>query len=90
MQTVERHLLISVSATYLPFQKRRKLEHIPATERASMLGHSVETNLKYYSFERKDSIDDICSLLDRQNQEVSPGSKQNVISFPKTKTPEAL
>lgn len=55
-----------------------------------MLGHSVETNLKYYSFERKDSIDDICSLLDRQNQEVSPGSKQNVISFPKTKTPEAL
>lgn len=63
---------------------------IPATERASMLGHSVETNLKYYSFERKDSIDDICSLLDRQNQEVSPESNQNVISFPKTKTPEAL
>lgn len=63
---------------------------IPATERAALLGHSVETNLKYYSFERKDSIDDICSLLDQQNQQVSPRSNQNVISFPKTKTPEAL
>jgi len=36
---------------------------IPATERARMLGHSVQTNLSYYSFAGKDKNNDICCLL---------------------------
>ena len=36
---------------------------LPVTERARILGHSVETNLKYYSFAGKDSLADICELL---------------------------
>lgn len=36
---------------------------LPVTERARLLGHSVETNLKRYSFAGKDNITDICELL---------------------------
>ena len=36
---------------------------LPVTERARLLGHSVETNLKRYSFAGKGNIDDICELL---------------------------
>ena len=46
---------------------------LPATERARLLGHSVETNLRYYSFAGKDSLDDICAMLNGEI-EVSPGS----------------
>lgn len=38
---------------------------LPVPERARLLGHSVETNLKYYSFAGKDNLDDICDLLNR-------------------------
>ncbi len=31
---------------------------IPVTNRARLLGHSVETNLKYYSYEEKDYLED--------------------------------
>ena len=44
---------------------------LPATERARLLGHSVETNLRYYSFAGKDSLDDICAILNEEI-EVSP------------------
>jgi hypothetical protein len=33
--------------------------NLPVTERAKLLGHSVETNLKNYSFAERDGIDDI-------------------------------
>ncbi len=36
---------------------------LPVTERARLLGHSVETNLRYYSFAGKDNLDDVCNLL---------------------------
>ena len=36
---------------------------LPVTERARLLGHSVETNLKYYSFAGKGNLQDICDLL---------------------------
>lgn len=36
---------------------------LPVTERARLLGHSVETNLKYYSFAGKNNLQDICDLL---------------------------
>ena len=39
---------------------------IPVTERARLLGHSVETNEKYYSYARKNSMQDICALLNGQ------------------------
>ena len=31
---------------------------IPETERAYLLGHSVQTNLKYYSYARKKNMDE--------------------------------
>ena len=37
---------------------------IPVAERARLLGHSVETNLRRYSFARKNTTKDICELLD--------------------------
>lgn len=36
---------------------------LPVTERARLLGHSVETNLKYYSFAGKDNLQELCDLL---------------------------
>lgn len=53
---------------------------LPVTERARLLGHSVGTNLRYYSFAGKDSLDDICAILNGEI-EVSPGSHQNIITF---------
>ena len=47
---------------------------LPATERARLLGHSVETNLRYYSFAGKDSLDDICAILN-EGLKVSPRSR---------------
>ena len=41
---------------------------LPATERARILGHSVETNLKYYSFARSDNFDEINGQIDAFNQ----------------------
>ena len=41
---------------------------IPATERARMLGHSVETNLRFYSYADKDTNDSICALLNEANK----------------------
>ena len=35
------------------------------TERARLLGHSVETNLRHYSFAGKDNLQDICDLLNK-------------------------
>lgn len=37
---------------------------LPVTERARLLGHSVETNLKRYSFAGKGNLSSICDLLD--------------------------
>ena len=43
--------------------------NLPVTERARLLGHSVETNLKHYSFAGKDNMDELKALL---NGQVSP------------------
>jgi len=42
---------------------------IPVTERAYLLGHSVETNLKHYSYARI-GVDQ--EILDRLNGSVAP------------------
>ncbi|MBQ8139000.1 MAG: tyrosine-type recombinase/integrase [Lachnospiraceae bacterium] len=45
---------------------------LPATERAKLLGHSVETNLKYYTFARTDDyIDELCEKMNAYNGENS-------------------
>ena len=37
---------------------------LPASERAKLLGHSVETTLKYYTFARTDEyIDELCEKI---------------------------
>lgn len=40
---------------------------IPETERAKLLGHSVETNLKHYSFAEKDYINKALNILNDVN-----------------------
>ena len=44
---------------------------IPLTERARLLGHSVETNLRFYSYAGKDTNDEICELLNTVNSGVN-------------------
>ena len=58
---------------------------LPVTERARLLGHSVETNLKYYSFAGKDNIEELRTLL---NGQVVPRSYQNVVPFKKRESLE--
>lgn len=57
---------------------------LPVTERARLLGHSVETNLKHYSFSQSDNyIEDLTSRLDAfyNNQEVGHSRSLNTIPF---------
>jgi len=61
---------------------------LPVTERARLLGHSVETNLKHYSFAGKDNLDDICERLNSINQQVSPRSHQKIVPITQKKNLE--
>jgi hypothetical protein len=60
------------------------------------LGHSVETNLRYYTYATKDSMDDLVDLFDSNCQEpaetleVSPRSHQNVVIFKQKESSEHL
>lgn len=68
---------------------------LPAAKRAELLGHSVETNLRYYTYATKDSMDDLVDLFDSNNQEpaetleVSPRSHQKVVNFAKKESLES-
>ncbi len=45
---------------------------LPVTERAKLLGHSVETNLKCYTFARtEDYIDELCEKMNAYNGEMN-------------------
>lgn len=65
---------------------------IPVTKRAKLLGHSVETNERYYSCARYDDMNDIrelfetLSLQNSQNDSHSQSLK-NVVEFRQRKTP---
>ncbi len=49
---------------------------LPASERAKLLGHSVETNLKYYTFARIDEyIDELCEKINAFDDE----TRENLI-----------
>lgn len=65
--------------------------NMPATQRAKLLGHSVATNEKYYSFGSKDcDIDALCEAFDNlSKKEVTPQSHLQVIKFDKEKTLES-
>ncbi len=74
---------------------------ISAADRAAMLGHSVETNLLYYSFEQKDYLDYVSKKLDAQDEKgtnienmmgdegTSSGNPDNVIYLEKRRTRKA-
>lgn len=62
--------------------------NLPVAKRAELLGHSVETNMKYYTYATKDDMDDLVNLFNVET-EVSPRSHQNVIDFGKRKKPES-
>jgi Txe/YoeB family toxin of Txe-Axe toxin-antitoxin module len=70
--------------------------NLTAAKRAELLGHSVETNLKYYTFATKDSMDDLVDLFDSKSSnsaktvEVSPRSHQNVVIFKQKESSEHL
>ncbi len=69
---------------------------LPVAKRAALLGHSVETNLKYYTHPAKDDMDDLVDLFDSCNkistekQMVSPRSHQNVVNFKQKESSEHL
>lgn len=56
---------------------------IPVTERARLLGHSVETNLKYYSFARKGNMDDIRNILNQVSHPLNGQKSPTLVPFPK-------
>lgn len=65
--------------------------NMPATQRAKLLGHSVATNEKYYSFGSKDcDLDALCKEFDKHSRnEVTPQSHLQVVRFDKEKTLES-
>ena len=60
---------------------------IPVTERAYLLGHSVEINERYYSHMRTESLFSLKELL---NQSIHARSRSNVVRFESKKIPQAL
>ena len=69
---------------------------ISVADRAAMLGHSIETNLKHYSFAQKDYLENVRAILDEENTENghfpegTPGPPNNVLIFRKKEIPESL
>ncbi len=60
---------------------------ISAADRAAMLGHSVQTNLLFYSYEQKNYLDYVGKMLDEQyekeQEEGTPGNPSNIIYLTK-------
>ena len=64
--------------------------HFPANVRAKLLGHSIETNEKYYSYcSKNDDMGDIRKCLNESSRTlVTPQSHSNIIMFRNEKKPE--
>lgn len=64
------------------------------TERAAILGHSVQTNETHYSFDPRNSLSDKVTKLNKfksnSNEALTPCNTQNVISFQQKKSLKAL
>ena len=72
---------------------------ITVADRAAMLGHSIETNLRYYSFAQKDYLDNVRAILDSEDVEepkepdLAQGTLREphkIIQFSKKESPEPL
>ncbi len=61
--------------------------NLPVAKRAELLGHSVETNMKYYTYATKDDTDDLVSMFDNSHDKrakfhvLAPRSHQNATNF---------
>lgn len=63
---------------------------VSVADRAAMLGHSIETNLRNYSFAKKDYIENVKNLLDMAEIEAgNPREPERVIDFQKMKNRKA-
>ncbi len=60
-------------------------KRIPVTQRAYLLGHSVETNERFYSYMRTDSLEDIKAVLDETNH---TRSHTQIYAFKNKKIPQ--
>ncbi|MBO4461623.1 MAG: tyrosine-type recombinase/integrase [Lachnospiraceae bacterium] len=65
---------------------------VSVADRAAMLGHSIETNLKFYSFAQKGYLENVRILLDSEDVpfEGTLREPQNVIIFPQKESPRML
>ncbi|WP_373835220.1 tyrosine-type recombinase/integrase [Bacteroides heparinolyticus] len=66
---------------------------VSVADRAAMLGHSIETNLRYYSFAQKDYLDNVRAILDSDCDDFSEGTLRephNIIQFSKKESLERL
>ena len=59
--------------------------------RAALLGHSIQTNLKYYSFAQKDHVENAREILDSINNDAlrTPKGPHNIISFSEKEKPQS-
>ena len=60
---------------------------IPVTQRAYLLGHSVETNERFYSHMRTETLEEVKNKL---NQSTHTHSHINIVKFPDKKIPQTL
>lgn len=69
---------------------------VSVADRAAMLGHSIETNLRHYSFAQKDYLDNVRAILDSDCEEMcentsgTPREPHKIIQFSKKESPEYL
>ena len=69
---------------------------VSVADRAAMLGHSIETNLRHYSFAQKDYLDNVRAILDSDCEEMcentsgTPREPHKIIQFSKKESPEHL
>lgn len=58
---------------------------ITVADRTAMLGHSIETNVKYYSYARKDFLEDVKAKLDAMGTtpQVTPSGHSKIAPFAK-------
>ena len=69
---------------------------VSVADRAAMLGHSIETNLRHYSFAQKDYLDNVRAILDSdcdemcENTSGTPREPHKIIQFSKKENPEHL
>ena len=60
---------------------------LEAPERAKLLGHSVETNLRYYTYVKSDDyIDELRHILDGDSDKITEISSSDEVSTPQYPT----